>query len=187
MFLYIYYCGLFFVFFTAVPLHHHNHPDCSCTSKTVTLGYQSIACGCVSGITWETSVQTNPQRSDGGAGLLPARVRAAGTNQAKKEQKTAAKRRAPQPPCWPQTLPSLAPTPTCLPPLCPKIRSKGKKKIKERKKTDARDEENPKLQARRREGCAQSRVPKKTKKVNQMPPPLLLLTVCARACVSVND
>lgn len=121
-FLYILFVGFFCLvvcFFTVVPLY--NHPDCSCTSKTVTLEYQSIASGCGSGFTWETSVQTNFQRWGRGGRCSKYKPSQKGTKDDGK---------APTPPPSPHpnaALPSFPPTNTCLPPLCPKISSMGKK------------------------------------------------------------
>lgn len=79
-----------FLVFIIIPfnllLHHHHHhnPECSSTRRQLLLGYQSIASGCVSGFTWEVSVQMNQM----GRGEVCTQAHTARKKQAKKEQKT---------------------------------------------------------------------------------------------------
>lgn len=160
-FLYILFVGFFCLvvcFFTVVPLY--NHPDCSCTSKTVTLEYQSIASGCGSGFTWETSVQTNFQRWGRGG-------RCGKYKPSQKGTKDDGKAPTPHPPPHPNAaLPSFPPHQYMSPSFVSKDQLNGQKKLtRETKRIQCCRGGGGKATLSRK-GCSQSRVPKKQSKPN---------------------
>lgn len=145
--------------------------------QTVTLGYQSIASGCVvSGFAQETSVQTNPQqcqRKKKHTRTHTTSIRKS-PNQKKKEQKKEVKhRRSPYCPQTPALHPYLPPAPLlCLQRSDQRAtRKEEKKKRRRRRSGQERRSQSCRGKGRRRgEGgigagrrCARSGGPKKPK------------------------